>query len=212
MIFAPERIEASEFLPSFCSRFEFGASELSSLCRLLGRPLLGPPGSAATGGQADIKRMRQWKIALSLAIVGALAAPFVFRTYKAPMEDIILVPLTAQQKEELQAGLENLLNDPNCWETTSELHRRTELQLCAAQNDPGCKKTIGPRCYDAEAALKKRLSPHIEYRPNYLEYFVPNAIVAVETFVGVFGLAYLIPMLLRGLASLARRYWKWLNA
>src|SRR6266567_8019957 len=28
-------------------------------------------------------RGRQWKIALSLAIVGALAAPFVFRTYKA---------------------------------------------------------------------------------------------------------------------------------
>jgi hypothetical protein len=35
--------------------------------------------------EAHVKvgRMRQWKIALSLAIVGAISAPIAFRTYKA---------------------------------------------------------------------------------------------------------------------------------
>jgi hypothetical protein len=39
-----------------------------------------------------------------------------------------------------------------------------------------------------------------------------NAGVAGATFVSVFGLAFLIPMLIYGLAFLAQRYWKWLKA
>jgi hypothetical protein len=44
-------------------------------------------------------RRRQWKIALSLAIVGALAAPFVFRTYKARPTYSVWVPLSAREKK-----------------------------------------------------------------------------------------------------------------
>jgi hypothetical protein len=44
-------------------------------------------------------RLRQWKIALSLAVVGALAAPFAFGTYKARPTYSVRVPLTAQEKE-----------------------------------------------------------------------------------------------------------------
>ena len=46
--------------------------------------------------------MRQWKIALSLAVVGGLAAPFVFRTYNAqPPFVSTWIPIT----EEVKAGV-----------------------------------------------------------------------------------------------------------
>jgi hypothetical protein len=43
--------------------------------------------------QATARRRRQWKLALSLAIVGALAGPFIFRTYKARPEIRTALPL-----------------------------------------------------------------------------------------------------------------------
>ena len=49
---------------------------------------------------AHIGRPRQWKIALSLAVVGALAAPFAFGTYKARPVSAVWVPLTAHDKEQ----------------------------------------------------------------------------------------------------------------
>jgi hypothetical protein len=51
-----------------------------------------------------------------------------------------------------------------------------------------------------------------QYRFDLFEYLVLNVGIAAVTFVSVFGLAFLIPMLIRGLAFVARRYWKWLNA
>jgi hypothetical protein len=39
-----------------------------------------------------------------------------------------------------------------------------------------------------------------------------NVITAAATAIILYLLAYLIPMLFRGIASLVRRYWKWLNA
>ena len=54
-------------------------------------------------------RGRLWKIALSLAIVGALAAPFAFRTYKARLTYPTFVRLTVQEREKLAA----ILQDPN---------------------------------------------------------------------------------------------------
>ena len=54
--------------------------------------------------------MRQWKIALSLAIVGAIAAPFAFRTYKAQPEVHGFRPVTAEQREKITAYLAKFNN------------------------------------------------------------------------------------------------------
>jgi hypothetical protein len=56
------------------------------------------------------------------------------------------------------------------------------------------------------------LDEDFEYYPDRLKYLALNVGVPVATFVGVFSLAFLIPMLIRGLAFLTRIYWKWLNA
>jgi hypothetical protein len=47
--------------------------------------------------------MRQRKIAISLAVIGAIAAPFVFRTYK--MDPVLwrVVPFTTEGKEKAAA-------------------------------------------------------------------------------------------------------------
>jgi hypothetical protein len=53
--------------------------------------------------------LAQRKIALSLAIVGALAAPFIFRTYKANPRFEEFVPLTAEQRERTEATLQAIV-------------------------------------------------------------------------------------------------------
>jgi hypothetical protein len=121
---------------------------------------------------------RQWKIAVSLAVLGALAAPFVFRTYNYNPTHMALVPLTAETEERYRY----LLGEPAC-EKSCNWIREDLLQRTAH-----------------------------ERRFNLPEYLLLNTIVAVVSFVGVFALSSLIPMLVRGLASLGRRYWKWLNA
>jgi hypothetical protein len=135
-------------------------------------------------------RSRQWKIALSLAIVGALAAPFVFRTYKARPTYSVWVPLTAGQKENLAARFQN----PNYCRATGRDNAIIHDYIC------GRDKEIFELGGDYESYL------------DHPKYLAMNVGAAAATFVSVFSLAFLIPMLIRGLASLARRYWKWLNA
>jgi hypothetical protein len=45
-----------------------------------------------------------------------------------------------------------------------------------------------------------------ERQPDWLKYLALNAIAATATFISVFGLALLVPILIRGFAFLARRY------
>jgi hypothetical protein len=133
-------------------------------------------------------RRRQWKIALSLAIVGAVAAPFVFRTYKARPTYSVWLPLTAREKENFAVSLQN----------SNYCRRKTD-------ND-----VIEFLCYKAKEKFEQ--GGDYEYHPDHPKYLAMNVGVAAATFVSVFGLAFLIPMLIHGLAFLARRYWKWLNA
>ena len=47
---------------------------------------------------------------------------------------------------------------------------------------------------------------------DLLQYLAMNVGVAAATAFSLFGLAYLIPMLIRGVVFLAQRCWRWLNA
>ena len=150
-------------------------------------PLRRPERAAFANAAPNGGRGRQWKIALSLAIVGALAAPFIFRTHKAHPTYSVWVPLTAQERENLARSLKN------------SNYCKREISVVV---DFICH-------HDKE---KFELGGEYKYYPDSAKYLTLNAGVAAAAFAVVFSLALLIPMLIRGFALLIRRYWKWLNA
>jgi len=141
--------------------------------------------------------MRQWKIALSLAVVGALAAPFAFRTYNVrTVSTVWVVPLTEKDKEQRK----NYLDTKDCayFEVSSD-----ERLSCL-----GTERETFKRIIEEELERGKRA----EFHADLAKDLALNVLIAAATGYILFLLAYLIPMLFQGIASLARRYWKWLNA
>lgn len=135
---------------------------------------------------ATIRNRRQWKIALSLAVVGALAGPFVFGTYNVGPTYSAWVPLTAQQKANLAAFIQG-----TCQRRPVYVQG---VDICPMSRD------------------EYEQGGDYEHRSDLPRYLVANGAAAVAAFVSVFLLAFLIPTLVRGLAFLIRRYWGWLNA
>jgi hypothetical protein len=156
---------------------------------------------------ARIGRLRQWKIALSLAVVGALAAPFVFRTYKARPEIDGFRPLVAERQKDVTAYLEehNYCHDPQ---------NAPKIELCSYSRSPSCVTLDQYVRQKEECSYQLGLLQRGEYYSYFdsRKFFTLNLMALIGGFVGVFGLAYLIPMLIRGVAFLARRYCRWLNA
>lgn len=130
--------------------------------------------------------MRQWKLALSLAIVGALASPFVSRTYRAHPTSETWVPLTATEKANI---VEDLERTQNCQTPDS---RRNVLYP-----SPGwlCKME------------QNELADGGKYLsfPSVSKYVALNTASAAGGFILVFGLAFFLP-------RLGRHYWRWLNS
>lgn len=145
---------------------------------------LAPRQTARTGQSDEVPPIpvaptvstRHRKIALSLAVLGATAAPFVFGTYKAKPIYVVQVPLTDQIRD----------------------LRRYFVYECKRQRRVYCEEDIERAAYERRLDLPK--------------YLALNGGVAVTMFASVFALALLIPLMIRGCASLARRYWDWLNA
>jgi hypothetical protein len=159
-----------------------------------------------TSPAAPIGRLRQWKIALSLAVVGALAAPFAFGTYEAQPTYSVWVPLTAQEKE----NLANFLRTDDC-----KFLGKADQILCSIF--PGAEIQKEPIRRELERGARE--TSHADLP----KYWMMNVGIAAATAAGLFsltflipmlirGIAFLIPMLIRGVAFLARRYWRWLNA
>ena len=127
--------------------------------------------------------MKQRKIAISLAVLGAIAAPFVFHTYKArPMADNVWTPLSDDAKEFFSWNIKicQMFKDLG----HADIHE--SLFGCRAQ-----QKALEEGGYYGRGRSK----------PLYLAL---NAAVAVSAFVVIFGLSYLLP-------ALARRYWRWIK-
>jgi hypothetical protein len=136
---------------------------------------------------------RQWKIALSLAIVGALVAPFSFGTYKARPTSGVKLPVTPEQKARWTDQVQGYRTSGVC-ESSGE---RAEID-CDAQ-------------HVYEKLLKQGYVGPV-YRFDIFKYLAVNIAVAAGTFISVFLLALLVPMLARAFSFLTRRYWKWLDA
>lgn len=73
--------------------------------------------------------MRQWKVALSIAVVAAAAAPFVAQTYKDRPQISGFEPLTAEKKTEISAYL-TTLNDCQEFETIPMNKLPREADTC----------------------------------------------------------------------------------
>jgi hypothetical protein len=135
--------------------------------------------------------MRQYKIALSLAIVGAAAAPFIFGSYEMNFQpSSVVVPLTTEEKEQMAAKLKS---NNYCQEQRDRLTKSHDFS-----------DTLPVVACELEAkTLESGETIHSYSRaPKYLAI---NAAVVVVSFALIFGLTYFLP-------ALARRYWKWLNA
>ena len=131
--------------------------------------------------------MKQRKIAISLAVVAAVAAPFVFRTYK--MDPVLwrVVPYTAEGKEKAAAYLAN-----HCGGITEE------TRPAAFENEVYWQMF----CLGPIQDLKRGGEEHA-FKSTAM-YLAINALAAAAGFVIVYGLTFLLP-------ALARRYWRWLN-
>jgi len=115
--------------------------------------------------------MRQWKIASSLAIIGALAAPFAFRTYNAPWPMAeTWVPLYVGEREDIVR---------RAWPNNCD-----ELE--------GLSPVI---CRMDQRKLKEG-GIYLQ-RPSLLLYLARNAAAALAGFVLIFGLTFLLPALIR---------------
>lgn len=120
-------------------------------------------------GEPNHLKVRRWKIAIPVAVVGAIAAPFVFGTWKMPTTSETWVPLTAEQKATLAIYMQNT---ENC--------RTFE----AASGDKDfCDMEL------------EKLRAGGEYQYLYLstaKYFALNFAVALGAFIAVFGLTFLL--------------------
>jgi hypothetical protein len=114
--------------------------------------------------------MRQWKIALSLAIVVAAAAPFAFHTYKMRYPEWrFWEPVTAVERQQITINL------AHC--TASEMS--DEFSSCGHQ-----RKYLDEGGFYAPA-------------PSVVFYLLLNAAVAAASFGATFALTYLLPALIR---------------
>jgi hypothetical protein len=130
--------------------------------------------------------VKQRKIAISLAVVGAIAAPFVFGTYN---ERPIAKVWTSFDEEP--------------W--TKEYYKAIVAKTNNCQTFEyygGPDARIVRFCLDGQKALEE--GGYYGGRQSTPLYLALNAAVAVVTFAVIFGLTYLLP-------ALARRYWQWLK-
>jgi hypothetical protein len=153
------------------------------------------------------RKRRHRKVALSLAIIGALAGPFAFRTYEA--RPVYRAPLTAQEKEQFANAQEYCRqNDRN---NEMALKRRNQMALLGLEGAPDSVVGMG----DIVCSMGMgEFDPSGNYKYHFdrLEYLALNIGAAIVAFIAIFGLAFLIPNLVSGFAFLIRGYWNWLNA
>ena len=149
--------------------------------------------------------VKQRKIAISLVVVGAIAAPFVFDTYSEWPMTYGLVPLTAQEKATIAAELKET---NNC----QTYHDRSEQFMRGAKGLPPDKVTemvlrnddLGREWFCQEGQRRLEAGGDFKEHPDTLKYLGINAATAGSAFAVIFGLTYLIP-------ALGRRYWQWLK-
>src|SRR6516162_2386744 len=114
--------------------------------------------------------MKRWKVAISLATVGALAAPVIFGTWKHQSRSQHWKPLTEERRQEI----ENYLKAKN---------------YCEDKTNPD-----GVFCVYTSITLRE--GGEWRFGTDIIKYLAVNLAVALAAFAGIVGLAMVIPTIL----------------
>ena len=131
--------------------------------------------------------MRRWKVAISLAIVGAVAAPLILGTLnKMPVSEY-WVPLTEKRRQEI----ESYLKETDYCKKLVEFNAQFE---CEYGDMKSLEEGGGWTIYN-----------------DLVKYSAINLAVAIAVFAGIFASAMVIPSIVSGATAIVLRYWRWLK-
>ena len=129
--------------------------------------------------------MKQWKVAIFLAILGAIAAPFVTHTVKMHPTTETWIPLTQDEKERISAELSKT---SNC-RTLSEQFDAKKTWVISRQSKT--LWTLSLRILFVATIKSLELGGHAKSHLSILKYAAFNLASALAGFGIVFGIAML---------------------
>jgi hypothetical protein len=150
-----------------------------------------PPEGDALLGSSRITSMKQRKIAISLAVVAAIAAPFALGTYAKPHDPKTetWVPFSKEEQERIRLVL---AETNNCQTDLDRVYQIIGLSYSPEMPSPleVCRNYIKAR----------QKGGTLRYGIPLSEYLAVNAAAAAAGFIAIFALSIL-----------ALRYWRWLK-
>ena len=136
--------------------------------------------------------MKQWTVALSLAILGAVTAPFVTHTVRMRPT----TPITQDEKERISAEMSKT---SNCRTLSEQFDAKKNIGIKPSVEDFMDVISRDSTCRDQLKSLE--LGGHVESHPSLVKYVVLNLASALAGFGIVFGAAMVI-------AFPIQRYWR----
>ena len=132
--------------------------------------------------------MKSWKIAVGLAAMGAIATPFIIGTWRPSSNTQRWIALTAEARANLLAEMER---SKNCRFYETQVEARDALGLTPEADDI----SQAVRCHSEQEVLNGggRMERYFS-RPRYLAI---NGAISLASFVGIFGLANILPGVFR---------------
>jgi hypothetical protein len=131
--------------------------------------------------------MKHWKIAISLAVLGAIAAPFITRTVKMEPTTESWVALTQDEKERISAEMSKT---SNCRTLSEQFDAKKSMGAKPSVDDFMDAISQESICRDQLQSLE--LGGHAESHPSILKYAALNLASALAGFGIVFGVAIVI--------------------
>ena len=131
--------------------------------------------------------MKQWKVAISLAILGAIAAPFVTHTVTMHPTTETWVPLTQDEKERISAEMSKT---SNCRTLSEQFDAKKSMGAKPSVDD--FMNTISQESICRDQLKSLELGGHAEAHPSILKYAALNLASALAGFGIVFGVAIVI--------------------
>jgi hypothetical protein len=130
--------------------------------------------------------MKPWKLAISLAVIGAISAPFVAGTWRPRPNANLLIPLTTKERSDLSAQLE----------------KSKDCRLYQSREDRSEEDTIGSFVCELD---RERLvdGGHWAKRFSLFRHVATNVAFMLAVFAIVFALVL-------ALFGIVRRYLRWL--
>ena len=131
--------------------------------------------------------MKPWKLALSLAILGAIVAPFVTQTVRMRPTTETWIPLTQDEKERISAEMSKT---SNCRAISEDFDVKKTMGIKPTVEDFMDVISRDSTCRDQLKSLE--LGGYVESHPSLFKYVVFNLASALAGFGIGFGAAMVI--------------------